>query len=260
MAMFQVWLVATLMSAKPIGRLMHTRWGWPAAESIHFLGLSLLVGTILLFDLRLLGLGRRISIAALHKLIPWGIGGYAVNLVSGSFFLMAEPDQYIYNPAFHFKMLFMAVAGFNALSFYLVAARRTMGPGAAEDVPRAAKIIAVTSVLMWIAVIVCGRLLTFYRPGVCGPEGPGFLPIAFHGYREADRTRTRSGLSYSLVKSRSATKTEDTKEISRADSVPPCAFVAVLGLDEVSKSDQTQPQVQCRLQQRLPAPTATHNS
>src|SRR6185295_18408047 len=128
MAMFQVWLVSTLMSAKPIGRLMHTRWGWPAAESIHFLGLSLLVGMIFLFDLRLLGLAKRIPIAALHKLVPWGITGYGINLVSGAFFLMAEPDQYIYNPAFHFKLLFMAVAGINALSFYLLAARRTMGP------------------------------------------------------------------------------------------------------------------------------------
>jgi hypothetical protein len=121
-----------LMTAKPIGRLMHTRWAWPAAESLHFIGLSLLVGTIVMFDLRLLGLGRRISIAALHKLIPWGLGGYAVNLVSGSFFLMAEPDQYIYNPAFHFKMLFMAVAGFNALSFSWCAPHH--GTGRREDV------------------------------------------------------------------------------------------------------------------------------
>jgi len=175
MATFQVWLVSTLSTVKPVGRFMHSRWGWPAAESLHFVGLSLLVGTIVLFDLRLLGMARRISIAALHKLVPWGLGGYAINLVTGACFLMAEPDQYIYNPAFHFKMLFMAVAGFNATSFYLVAARRTMGPDAEEHVPRAAKIIAATSLLMWVAIIVCGRLLTFYRPGVCGPEGPGFL-------------------------------------------------------------------------------------
>jgi hypothetical protein len=175
MATFQVWLVSTLLSAKPIGRLMHTRWGWPAAESIHFLGLSLLIGTIVLFDLRLLGMARRIPIAALHKLIPWGLTGYAINLVSGACFLMAEPDQYVYNPAFHFKLLFMAVAGLNASAFYLIAARRTMGPGASGHVPRAARIIAATSLVMWIGVIVCGRLLTFYRLGVCGPEGPGFL-------------------------------------------------------------------------------------
>jgi len=175
MAQFQVWLVATLASAKPVGVFMHSRWGWPAAESIHFLGLSLLIGCIGLFDLRLLGLAKRIPIAALHKLIPWGLTGYTINLTSGLMFLMAEPDQYVYNPSFHFKMLFMALAGVNALTFYATTSKRAMGPGAGDEAPRAAKIIAVASLCFWIAVIVCGRLLTFYRPGVCGPEGPGFL-------------------------------------------------------------------------------------
>jgi hypothetical protein len=174
-APFQVWLVRTLVSAKPIGRFMAMHWSWPAMETIHFLGLSLLVGTIVLFDLRLLGMAKRIPIAALHKLIPWGLAGYAINVTSGAMFLMAMPDQYIYNPAFQFKLLFMAVAGFNASSFYLVAARRTMGPEAEREVPRVAKIIAATSVAMWISVIVCGRLLTFYRPGDCGPQGPGII-------------------------------------------------------------------------------------
>jgi uncharacterized membrane protein len=120
-------------------------------------------------------MAKRIPIAALHKLVPWGVLGYVINLVSGSFFLMAEPDQYIYNPAFHFKMLFMGLAGLNMLGFYLTTSRRTMGPGAGDEAPRAARMIAATSLCLWIAVIVCGRLLTFYRPGVCGPEGPGVI-------------------------------------------------------------------------------------
>ena len=114
MSGFQIWLVSTLKSVNPVLRFMTSDWGWPTAESIHFLGLSLLVGTIGLFDLRLLGVAKRIPIAALHKLIPWGLLGYGINVVSGLAFLMTEPDQYIYNPAFHFKVLFMAVAGFNA--------------------------------------------------------------------------------------------------------------------------------------------------
>ena len=117
MSGFQVWLERSLRAINPVATLMHSRWGWPAAESIHFLGLSLLVGCIALFDLRLLGMGKRIPIAALHKLIPWGLTGYAINVVSGLSFLMTEPDQYIYNPAFQFKLLFMAVAGFNASAF-----------------------------------------------------------------------------------------------------------------------------------------------
>jgi len=175
MATFQVWLVSTLASARPIGKFMHTRWAWPAAESLHFIGLSMLIGMIFLFDLRLLGMAKRIPIAALHKLVPWGVLGYGINLLSGSFFLMAEPDQYIYNPAFHFKLLFMGVAGFNALAFYLLAYGKSTAPGAPAEAPRAAKIIAATSLCMWVGVIIGGRLLTFYRPTVCGPHGPGFL-------------------------------------------------------------------------------------
>src|SRR5262249_51496929 len=100
MVRLQMWLVPVFASVKPMARLMHTAWGWPLAESLHFIGLSLLVGTVGLFDLRLLGLGRRIPIAAMHRLIPWGLAGFGINAVSGIAFLLAEPDQYVYNPSF----------------------------------------------------------------------------------------------------------------------------------------------------------------
>jgi hypothetical protein len=177
MAPLKVWLVRVLSTDTPVKAVMRMHWGWPAAESLHFIGLSLLVGCIGLFDLRLLGVGRRIPIAALHKLIPWGLLGFAINLASGLAFLMTEPDQYIYNPSFHLKLLFIAIAGVNAGTFYLTMYRRTTAPGAAVDAPRLAKVIAATSLFSWIVVIVCGRLLTFYRPGPCGPGGPGFLAM-----------------------------------------------------------------------------------
>jgi uncharacterized membrane protein len=182
-----MWLVSALASVEPVGRLMHTRWAWPMAESLHFIGLSLLIGTIGLFDLRLLGLGRNIPIAALHRLIPWGLVGFGLNLVTGATFLMAEPDQYVYNPAFHFKMLFVVLAGLNALAFYLTSYRRTTAPGATLQAPRTAKVIALISLSLWISVIVAGRLLTFHRPIPCGRAGPGFLATCIPGY--GDRYR-----------------------------------------------------------------------
>jgi len=181
MSRFQVWLVSTLPAINPVMDAMHSKWGWPAAESIHFLGLSILVGCIGVFDLRLLGVGKRIPIAALHKLIPWGLLGYGINVVSGLSFLMTEPDQYVYNPSFHFKLLFMGIAGVNALLFYITMYRRATAPGASADAPRWAKVIAATSLSMWVGVIVCGRLLTFYRPGPCGPGGPGFIAECIPG-------------------------------------------------------------------------------
>jgi hypothetical protein len=179
---FQIWLVRTFARATPIARLMHTKWAWPASESIHFISLSLLVGTIFLFDLRLLGLGKRIPIGALHKLVPWGLGAYAASLGSGILFLLAEPDQYVYNPAFQWKVLFMVAAGVNASLFYFTSYRRTTRPGAPPDAPRFAKVIAVASLSLWLGVIVAGRLLTFYRPYPCGPAGAGTIAQCLPNY------------------------------------------------------------------------------
>jgi hypothetical protein len=172
---FQIWLVSSLARATPVREFMHTSWGWPIVESLHFIGLSLLVGTISLFDLRLLGVAKLIPIGALHRLVPWGLFGYGIMIVTGALFLMGEPDQYVYNPAFHLKVLFMVVAGLNASAFYLTAYRLTTGPGAPVEAPRSSKVIAATSLLLWTGVIIAGRLITFYRPWPCGPEGPGFL-------------------------------------------------------------------------------------
>ena len=176
MGPFQAWLVRTLGSAYGIvSPVMNSTWGWPVCETVHFLGLSLLVGTIGLFDLRLLGMAKRVPIVALHRLIPWGVLGYAINVVSGALFLMTEPREYIYNPAFHFKMLFMALAGSNVLAFYLTTFRKVKVLGSGDDAPRGAKVIAIVSLTLWIGVLVCGRLLTFYRPDLCGSQRVAFL-------------------------------------------------------------------------------------
>ena len=175
MADFQVWLVRFLaQAAPPIAEFMRSKWGWPFAESVHFLGLSMLVGCVGAFDLRLLGVGKRIPIAALHRLIPLGLLGFAINVSTGSMFLLTEPDQYIYNPSFQFKVLFIGIAGLNALLFYVTSWGRVNADGTI-NAPRAGKIAAVISLSMWISVIVCGRLLTFYRPGPCPKEGPGLI-------------------------------------------------------------------------------------
>ncbi len=175
MAGYQVALVRWLAhAAPPIASMMRTAWGWPMMESIHFLGLSMLVGCVGAFDLRLLGVGKRIPIAALHRLIPFGLLGFAINATSGSMFLLTEGDQYVYNPAFQFKVLFVMIAGLNALLFYMTSWGRVNADGTI-NAPRAGKVAAVISLSMWVGVIVCGRLLTFYRPGPCPKSGPGLI-------------------------------------------------------------------------------------
>jgi hypothetical protein len=166
-ASFQVWLVTLLNRDTPVSAFMTTAWAWPIMESLHFLGLCLLIGCVGTFDLRLLGIGRRIPIAAAHRLIPVGIAGFALNAMTGVLFVMTEPDQYIFNSSFHLKLVFLGIAGLNASLFYLTSYRQAFGPSARLDAPRRAKIIAAISLSMWVGVIVTGRLITFFRPGPC---------------------------------------------------------------------------------------------
>jgi hypothetical protein len=144
--------------------MLNTRWGWPMAESIHFIGLSLLVGTVGMFDLRLLGVAKQIPPAALHRLIKYGVAGFIGNVLTGICFLSGAPDQYIYNWSFRWKLVFLTVAGLNILVFYSSFFRRVRDLGEDEAIPVGARVVGAVSICCWIGVITAGRLLTFYRP------------------------------------------------------------------------------------------------
>ncbi len=126
----QVWLVSAIGGDSTLAEFMRTAWAWPIVESLHFIGLCMLVGAIGAFDLRLLGVARRVPIEAVHRLVPWGILGFVLNVTTGTMFVLTEPDQYIYNPAFHLKLTFILVAGINANLVYLTSFRQSFGPSA----------------------------------------------------------------------------------------------------------------------------------
>lgn len=156
--------VAQWWMETPLSHFMMGWWQYPIIESLHFIGLTLLMGTVGLFDLRLIGFGKRIPIATLHRLIPWGIGGFVLNLLTGLCFLAAMADQYMYNPSFQLKVLSMSIAGLNVLLFYTTMFRKivTLGPG--EQAPLPARVMGGVSLACWLGVITFGRLLTFFRP------------------------------------------------------------------------------------------------
>ena len=147
-----------------IADFMNSAWGWPIIESLHFVGLSLLVGMIGLFDLRMLGLGKGIPLSALHKLTPFGIAGYLLNVATGSMFLVTMPDQYVFNPAFHMKLWFMLFAGINMVAFYSFAFTQVKATPPLAQVENKAKVMALVSLACWTLIILCGRLITAFRP------------------------------------------------------------------------------------------------
>ena len=159
-APWEAWIRATALSAYVLSH----PWLWPTLETLHYLGLSLLLGTVGAFDLRVLGLAKAIPPAALHRLIPFGVAAWLLNLATGVAFILGFPEQYAYNRAFHFKLAFMALAGLNVALFYSGPFARVRAMQAGEDAPGTAKLLAGVSLSAWLLVLVCGRLITFFRP------------------------------------------------------------------------------------------------
>jgi hypothetical protein len=140
------------------------RWSWPIAESIHFFGLVLLTGTVGAFDLRLLGLAKGVRPATLHRQLRFGIAGFGLLLVTGLVFISGAADQYFYNRAFHFKAASLLLMGINVALFYSLEFRSIQSLGPHDDAPPRAKTMAGISLLLLVAIMLFGRMLTFFRP------------------------------------------------------------------------------------------------
>ena len=148
---------------------MNTPWAWPLCETLHFIGLCLLIGIVGSFDLRLLGVAKGLPLAALKRLLPWGVFGFVLCLITGGMFVGGLGANLVGDNAFdvimrdiylQLKLIFIFLAGLNLLAFYLTGMARAvdaLGPG--DDAPPLAKIIAGTSLFLWVGVVVFGRLI-----------------------------------------------------------------------------------------------------
>jgi hypothetical protein len=136
-------------------------WIYPSANLAHILGLALLVGSILILDLRVLGVGRRVSIDALSRLTtPFSILGICLSLLSGSVLFSADAAALASNPIFRLKMALLAVGLANAVLFRLLWQRRIAGW--TQNVPGPARLQAGLSGIGWLAVASCGRLIAYF--------------------------------------------------------------------------------------------------
>lgn len=136
-------------------------WMHSACESLHFIGLSLMIGVLLFVDLRVLGLFPEVEFRTLHRLIPLAILGFCLNLITGVAFVCNDPTWW-YNPMFKLKMLAIVIAGANALEFTFVEEPKLQRHGTAGIFPRSIKISAVLSLLAWFIVILAGRMLPVF--------------------------------------------------------------------------------------------------
>jgi hypothetical protein len=134
-------------------------WVWPTSETLHFIGLGLLFGVVLVVNLRMLGMMKSVSFAVLHGFLPLGIFGFGINAVTGMLFFIATPEQYTQNVAFYWKLIFMLLAGVNVLYFTVVDEPWALEAG--DDAPLSAKLAAGSAIFLWVGVMYCGRMLPF---------------------------------------------------------------------------------------------------
>ena len=151
------WLEATWLG----NQMREIFWLFPMMETLHFIGLTIMFGCLLVIDVRVLGFGRFINMKAALKFIPPAIAAFTLNLLTGIAFLCADPFRYFPNIAFQWKMGLILIAGLNALWFWFGEHNELKQLADGEDAEFRAKVIAGLSIAIWVAVIVFGRMIPY---------------------------------------------------------------------------------------------------
>ena len=142
-----------------------TYWLWPLMEIIHFMGLSFLLGALIVIDLRMAGHFRALDPAATHKLLPWVFIGFFMNLITGILFFYGDPLRYSVNIGFQIKMILVMIAGLNALVYYWKI-DPVMHTWDRDTTPTPlVRTVAYTSLATWTGVLLLGRLIPYVGTG-----------------------------------------------------------------------------------------------
>ncbi len=129
-------------------------WAFPALEVVHLAGIALLLGNLVLLELRVFGRGAAIPVQALSRLaLSVAVAGFALAGASGLLMFATQPQELLANRAFTLKMLLLSLAGLNAAWFH---ARRSL-----ERLDGTARALMVVSTVNWLAVLACGRWIAY---------------------------------------------------------------------------------------------------
>jgi len=141
-------------------------WAEPIVETIHVLTLTLFLGFAVLLDLRLLGvcLRRRKVSEVLGQLNPFLFVGFAIMVISGLLLFSGDPPAFWGTFFFKIKMVFLILAGLNVLIFNATIGRKVAEWDLAPKTPRAAKVAAVISIVLWVAIVAAGRAIAYALP------------------------------------------------------------------------------------------------
>lgn len=148
----------------PVGVLVReSLYGFQILAGIHILGLTVSVGTLVWFDLRLAGVSMpRCPVSALYRrLMPWTLVGFGVMLISGALLFTGFATKAYGNVYFRLKLAAIVLAGVNALFYHLVTERRIARWNDAARPPTPARLAGVISIVVWTIVIMAGRMMSY---------------------------------------------------------------------------------------------------
>lgn len=156
--------LAEQIEASAIGvAIAESRYAYPVIEGIHLIGLSVSVGLIFLTDLRLMNLFlKRVPVSdVLRHLRPYVLWGFVAVFVSGGLLFWSAAARMVESPAFLAKLVFMALAGINALYFESIIAQRAPVRENHRVLPSSVRYAGIASFSLWTLVVVCGRLIPY---------------------------------------------------------------------------------------------------
>jgi hypothetical protein len=129
-------------------------WAYPALEVVHIVGIALLLGNLVLFELRVWGFGPELPVQALARLaLRLSLLGFALVAASGLLMFAGQPEELLAGRVFVVKMGLVLLAGLNALWFH--------ARGSLQRLDRGARIQTAVSTGLWLAVIICGRWIAY---------------------------------------------------------------------------------------------------
>lgn len=147
-------MLATLEATALAEAIRRSVWAYPALETVHIAGIGVLIGAVLLLELRLFGLGGDIGVVPLARLaLRTALAGFACAVISGSLLFVSAATEVAANPAFRVKLVLILIAGLNALVFH--------ARGGLRGRDALARLQAVASLLLWLSVLAAGRLIAY---------------------------------------------------------------------------------------------------
>ena len=147
-------MLTTLEASALAEAIRRSVWAYPLLETVHIASIGVLIGSVLLFELRIFGLARSIGAVPLARLaLRTALIAFACALSSGLLLFIADATEIAVNPAFRLKLVLILIAGVNAIVFHARGGVRRQ-----DTVTRAQ---AVASLLLWLSVLASGRLIAY---------------------------------------------------------------------------------------------------